>query len=563
MDSSSVKRRRGPVHIRRFGEIVGVLIKYGFGDILASLNIERYASIVKRFGPGKAGVRAARKVSRAERVRLALEELGPTFVKFGQFLSNRPDLLPTGLIEELEKLQDSVAPLPSDQVKPLIEEELGRPLSGVVAKFQEKPIASASIAQVHQATLHNGEEVAIKIQRPRIRERIFTDIDILFYLATLLERRYERIRTFRPTQLAAEFESVLFKEIDFTVEASHLGRFRDNFRNDRRIYVPHIYDYLSTKKLMVTEFVDGIKVSQIAALSEAGIDTRKVARDGAGLILTQIFRHGFFHADPHPGNILVCRDGRICFLDFGAVGVIPATLRYHLAVMLYGVVNKDVERIIRTLSQLSQKPIQDPGRLEYEILEFIEDYSQKPLRAVHVDEVLRRAAKILVDHDLSIIPGFYLLLKTLITIEGVGYRLDPDFNMVEQIEPHVKHLIRENPRMRHLPYDLYFTFLDLASLLKDLPFELKDIMRVTKSGALRIQFEHRNLEPLIAKSDELVNKLVFAIVVAALIIGSSLVVLSDVPPRFYDIPVIGIVGFVLAGLIGFGLLFSMIRHRKM
>ncbi len=560
--NSTRSRRRGLLHLGRYGEILSVFVKYGFGDFLAGLNIERYLSVPRKFVPRATSIRVQRKMSRWERVRCAIEELGPSFIKFGQFMSNRPDILPPELITELEHLQDNVAPMSAESLEKELLKGFDKPITEVFAYFDKTPIASASIAQVHRGRLPGGEEVAVKVRRPRIHHSVRTDIDIIYDFVSLLEKRYERVRALGLTQLVDEFQRTITKEMDFTVEAAHMERFRKDFRSEPSIYVPLVYMEHTSASVLVSEYVHGIKVSETKRLREAGIDPKDVARQGTHLILRQIFDNGFFHADPHPGNILVLFDGRICFLDFGAVGIIPPTLRHHLSVILYGVVKKDPSRIVRSLTQVSREGIASIERLEYDVTEFIEEYSLTMLRQVDVGEVLRRFAAMIMEHDLRVVPGFYLLLRALISLEGVGRRLDPDFSLTTELEPHVRRMMHEYPRIQYVPYEIYFTLLDFVTLLKDLPFETRNLIRLVKQGGIRIQFEHRGLEPLIAKSDQLVNKLVFAIVLAALIVGSSVVIHSGIPPIFYGIPIIGIAGFILATIIGFGLLFSIIRGRR-
>lgn len=563
MSSSFRSRRRGILHLGRYGEILSILVKYGFGDFLAGLNLERYLSLTRKVVPQAAALRVQRKMSRWQRVRSAIEELGPTFIKLGQFMSNRRDILPPDLITELEHLQDNVSAMPSESLEKVLQAGLPDSLSAVFSEFDKTPIASASIAQVHKARLPDGQEVAVKVQRPRIHATVRTDLDIIYDFLSLLEKRYERIRALGLGQLVDEFERVITKELDFTIEAAHIERFRKDFAGDQTVHIPPVFAELSSQRILVTEYVHGIKVSDIDLLKKAGISPKEIAKRGTGLVLRQIFENGFFHADPHPGNILVMHDGRVCFLDFGAVGIIPPTLRHHLSVILYGVVHKDPSRIVRSLTQVSRDGVSSIERLEYDVTEFIEDYSLTMLKQIDVGEVLRRFAAMIMEHDLKVVPGFYLLLRALISLEGVGRRLDPDFNLTRELEPRVRRLMRESPRLEHLPYELYFTLLDFVTLLKDLPFEGRNLIRLIKQGGVRIQFEHRGLEPLILKSDQLVNKVVFSIVLAALIVGSSLVIHSGIPPVVFGIPVIGIVGFALATVIGFGLLFSIIRGRRL
>ncbi len=563
MKEGSRKRRRPIINIGRFGEILGVFIKFGFGDIVSKLNIEKYFSITKKFIPSIKKKDVEIVLSRWERLRIVLEELGPTFIKFGQFMSNRPDLLPDELITELEKLQDSVKPFPFQDAIKILESELNSPINNIVSDFSKEPLASASIAQVYKAVLKNNDSVVFKIKRPHIKQIISTDMNILYQLALLAENRFEIIRALRVSQIVEEFERMILKELDFTIEASHMERFRRDFKNDKRIYIPKVYTDLSFTKVLTTEFVDGIKVSDIEAIKKADLDPKDIAYKGAQLVLSQIFENGFFHADPHPGNILIRLDGSICFLDFGAIGIITPSFRYYLGILLYGFVKKDPQKIIRTLSQLSYTHIRNTEQLEYDITEFIEEYSYASLKDINLGDLLQRFSNIIVDYNIKVIPGFYLLLKSFIAIEGVGIKLNPEFSMAEQLEPFVKKLVYKNFDKGNLKYNLFFTFKELIALITNLPFDMQESIRILKSGDLRIQFEHHGLEPMLIKHGQLVNRLVFAIVLAALIIGSSIVIHSGIPPVIYGVPVIGIVGFLLAGVIGFGLLFSILHRKKL
>ncbi|MBD3393947.1 MAG: hypothetical protein GF418_17565, partial [Chitinivibrionales bacterium] len=484
-------RRRGLLHFGRYGEILSVLARYGFGDVLSSLNLEKYVAFPRRIAGARKARALASRTSRWERIRLALEDLGPSFVKLGQFLAGRRDMLPAHITDELAKLHDSARPFDAADARTIVERELKRPLADIFAEFNDNPLASASIAQVHAATLHGGDKVAVKIQRPNIQHTISTDIDILFHMAALAERYHEYARAFRLRELVEEFERTIHRELDFSAEARHMQTFRRNFADDGRVYIPKVYGDVSTSRVLVAEIVDGVKVTDVDELKKRGIDLKRLAMTGAEITLTQIFKHGFFHGDPHPGNILVRSDSSICLLDCGAVGIIPETMRYHISGILYGVVTRDSERIVRTLVRLSQRPIDDMRSLEYEIAEFIEEYSALPIKDIRVGQVLSRFAAMVVHHNLEIIPGFYLLVRAIVTIESIGRQLDPDFNMIEHIEPHVRRIVYHNPRLKHLPFDAYFAVADLASLLRDLPFDFKDMMRMVKGGGTRIQFEHR------------------------------------------------------------------------
>ncbi len=549
-------------HIGRYGEIISVLFKYGFDDLLSTLKVEKYTRLGSRIIPFRKR-RVAKGLSRWQRVTLAMEELGPTFVKLGQFMSNRPDILPAGLLAELERFQDRVAPFdPLLSVK-IIEKELGRSMDSVFASFEQEPFASASIAQVHRGILRTGEQVAVKVKRPRIDDVFNVDLEIMYYIAHLFQKHSEEARGIDLMRVVGEFERAVRKEIDFQMEATQMERFANNFKDDPRLHVPYIYRSYSSRRILTIEFIKGIKVSNVDELEKAGIDSRLIASQGADIVLKQIFEHGFFHADPHPGNIIIRPDGVICFIDFGMMGVVSPSLREHLGLVMFGIVNDDPKRIVKTLLQLSRGPAEDTELLEYEITELIEEYSFLSLKDYNIGDMLRRLLSIIRNHQLIMIPGVYLLIKAMITIEGVGRRLDPEFNMVLHVEPFARRMMKERFSPRNIGFDLYMALMDVSSLIKDFPTDMRDIIRTVKSGKMHIEFEHKGLEPMMMKLDQLTTRLVFAIVLAALVIGSSLVILSNVPPIINGIPLIGIIGFVGAGLIGFWLLYVILRHGKM
>ena len=550
-------------HINRYREIIRVLVRHGFGDLITSTNLERYIDRGRKLLPGRGDAQIA-SLSRWERIRMVLEELGPTFIKFGQIISNRPDLVPQELITELAKLQSDVPPFSEEEAQRLVEEELGRPVSEIFVEYSPTPIASASIAQVHKATLLDGEEVAIKVQRPGIEQIIKTDLEIMFDLATLMEKHIQEMDILHPVSVVVEFERSIKREIDFTIEATAIERFGRNFQGESIIYVPKVYRDYSTNKILTMEFINGVKASSKEALINAGLDPKLLASRGADLVLKQVFEHGFFHADPHPGNMVALPGNVVCFLDFGMMGGISPGHREALSNILVGIVNQDAASITKTVLKLARNQyIEDVEQLEYEIYELLEQYSYRSLKSVNMGVMLNQMVSLVVKHRLKIPPNFYLLSKALITIEGVGRVLDPDFDMVKHTEPFAKKLLSERLNPLKLTKDLYLSAIDLSILLRDLPAQTREILTQIKEGRTRIEFEHKGLDPMLKTHDQISNRLVFAIVLASLIVSSSLIVLSGIPPLWNGIPMIGIIGFLASGVMGFWLLVSILHHGKM
>ncbi len=479
-------------------------------------------------------------------------------------MSNRPDLIPAHFLEELEKLQDEVPPFPSEEAIAMVEKELGKSLPHLFRSFDEKPLASGSIAQVHKAVLLSGKEVGVKIQRPRIQEKIETDLEVMHQIATLIERYNEEAALFQPVKMVKEFERSIKREINFRLEASHMERFAANFKDDSRIHVPKVYREYSTTCILTMEFIDGIRVSNLKKIKEKGINTEEIANKGADLILRQIFDHGFFHADPHPGNLVVLPDKRLCLLDFGMMGMVLPRHQDYLGSIILGIVQNDARKITRAVLALtSQDAYLDTERLEYETYNLIKEYAYLPLQDLNVGEVFHSLMDLIFTFRLQLPPDMYLLFKALVTADGVGRKLYPDFDMIGHIEPFAKNLIKRRFSAWRLLKELGDTSVDFTHLVRDMPGEAREILQLIKRGRVRFEFIHKNLEPLMHKNDQISNRIAYSIVLAALIIGSSLIVLSEVPPSWRGIPVIGLGGYIVAAVMGFGLLWSIIRHGKM
>ncbi|MBU4261065.1 MAG: AarF/ABC1/UbiB kinase family protein [Proteobacteria bacterium] len=550
-------------NLGRYRQILSVLFKYGFDEFVDILKIEQYLeiSLPMLF---KKEAKVSEKLSRPERIRRVLEELGPTFIKFGQILSTRPDLIPLEYIKELAKLQDDVPSFTYEEVCEVITKELGQPPEVVFQAFEKEPFAAASIGQVHRARLPNNEDVVVKVQRPGIQEIIETDLEIMLHLASLMERHLEEFEVQRPTRIVSVFARSIEKEINYLLEAANIERFARQFLADQTVYVPKVYRQYSTKRVITMEFVDGIKASEIETLQEGGYDLKMLASSGAALIMKQIFVHGFFHADPHPGNLFILPGNIICFLDFGMMGRISRKERTDFADLVMRVVSRDEKKVVDSILKITYQHDQpDRETLEIDTAELMDRYVGFPLKDLEVGVVMHHLLEIISRHRLSLKPNFYLLVKATSTIETVGGMLDPDFDIIQHAEPFIKKIQMERFNPRKIMGDIIESGTELVQLFHEIPAGLRDVLSLTRQGRIKIEFEHRGLESLYEHLEQITNRLAFAIVLAAQIIGSALIVLADLPPKWNGIPIIGLVGFLLAGIMGFWLLVSMLRHGKM
>jgi len=541
-----------------------VLLKHGLGDLVTRVGLYKQLGISRRFFTRRKAETPLTPPTLWQRFRMALEELGPSFIKLGQLASTRPDLVPPEACAEFEKLQDTVPAFPFNQVREIVESELGRPLEVLFKEFDETPVASASVSQVHRAVLPDGTAAAVKVQRPGIRRTIEVDLEIMLHLAELMERHIYGMETLNPVGIVREFSRTIKRELNFGIEAGNIERFARNFRSDTTIYVPKVYRHLSTDKVLVMEFVEGIKVSSLDTLAEANLNLELIADRGADLILKQIFEHGFFHADPHPGNILVLPDNVICLLDYGMMGTLTGRNKEYLGDLIAGIVRRNARQMTRSLLRLSQlENAENVESLEADIADFVEQHLYRPLKDIRMGILLTQLVQLLIRHNLKLPPVFYLLDKALITVEGNGRKLSPEFDIIKHMEPFVREFMSKRLSISKLRRDFYTAALNWEAVLRELPTDTRNIIDKIKRGKLRIEFEHKGLEPMLRTHDRISNRVVYGVVLSSLIIGSSLIVLSGIPPSWHEIPIIGIVGFLVAGAMGFWLLISILKHGRM
>ncbi|MBW1781238.1 MAG: AarF/ABC1/UbiB kinase family protein [Deltaproteobacteria bacterium] len=550
-------------HMQRYRHILAILFKYGFGDVVNTLKIEQYLEIGLQMISKKRKVKVEN-LSRAERVRMALEELGPTFIKMGQILSTRPDLMPVEFIREFQKLQDHVPPFPYVEVKEIIERELGTPVERIFERLEEVPLASASIGQVHRGRLIQGEDVVVKVQRPGIHEIVDVDLEIILHLATLMEKHLEGWEIQRPTKIVEEFARTLESELDYTLEATHTERFAMQFVSEPAVYVPKVYRKATTACVLTMEYIDAIKASDIARLEAEGLDRREIARSGFDLIMQQIFIYGFFHADPHPGNVYVLPDNVICYLDFGMMGRIDVATRESFADLVINIARRDEAKAADALLRLTIHD-EEPDRhsLERDIRDLIDRHFSGSLKELDLGRLLHKLMEMVARHRLRVPPDLFLMIKALGTVEGLGRVLDPDFDPIAQATPFVRRIQFDRFRPRRLASEMIESGAELVHLLKEIPGEIRNILKQAREGKVRMEFEHRGLDPMLKALDRTSNRIAFAIVLAAILIGSSLIVFSGIPPKWHEIPVVGLVGYVISGVMGLWLLVSILRRGKL
>jgi ubiquinone biosynthesis protein len=553
---------------KRLEEIIMVLVRFGFSDWVSRLHLGRLARRLAfwRWGRGEPAPGSVRQDSRTpdslrwQRFRLALEELGPTFIKFGQIMANRADLMPAGLIVELEKLQDQVPPFGPEQVTVLVEAELGAPLASLFSSFNTTPVASASIAQVHEARLHDGRRVALKVQRPDIQPVIERDLEVLGLLARLVVRYVPDLRHFNPPGLVEEFRRQIMRELDFAQELSHMDSFARLFRGTKTIHVPSTYPKFSTRRVLCMEFIQGTKLSAVLSGGNSGFDRSEIARRLADLMLEQVFWHGFFHADPHPGNVMILEGEVICFLDFGMMGRINLDEQKMMVDLLASLVERDYRHVTGNLLRLFGHSVHEDRALETEIGDILDRYFELPLGELDFGEVFQRLVIVVQNHALNVPSKYLLMAKALVIAEGVGSQLSPEFSFMNLFGPFARRLALRRLRPDQFARTIWQKGEDYAELLREFPGEGLELLQAMRRGEFTVNFRLRGAEPLRQTIESVGTRLVFGLVLAAILISSSLIIRAGIAPFLYGVPLVGLIGFGIAAAMSFGFLLIIIRH---
>ncbi len=550
-------------HISRYRDIVIALVRHGFGIVVEEIGFAHFLSFPQRLFFDTKGKDSK---TTGERIRLVLQELGPTFVKLGQIASTRPDLLPEDIVRELEKLQDRVPPFSFQEVREIVQEELGGDLEEIFCHFEDSPLAAASIGQVHKAILRSGEKVAVKIQRPNITTIIETDLEILQDLAALAEHRLEWAARYQIRDMVEEFSKSLRAELDYTIEGRNAEKISNQFRDDSKIYVPKVFWEYSTKRVLTMEYIEGVKFNELEKLKQKGYNAKMLAESLAKAIFHQIFIDGFFHGDPHPGNVLVLPGEVIAFIDFGMVGRLTHEMKYHFSSLVIALMRQSTDGVIKAILLMGLVPDDvDMMQLRDDVEQLREKYYGVPLSQISLGKAVNDLFSVAFRHSIRIPAALTLLGKTLLTIEGVVEKLDPDFSIFNIAEPFGRQLLKERLHPKSLAETAWKHVSDYGELLFDLPKHSKELTSLIKRGRLRLEIDIPELDLLLKKLDRISNRLSFSIILLAFSIIMVGIIIGSSPGRqstlLWKIPAIEI-GFGVATLMFLWLLYSIFKSGR-
>lgn len=557
--------------IRRFWSISRVLFKEGLGDVIDRMRGRR----IKPAHVPSAAPSTRSGFPSPFRLRRALEELGPSFIKLGQLMSTRADLFPPEYIDELRKLQDQVPPCPSHEIKAVIEKELARPLDEVFSEFDSNPVAAASVGQVHVARLFSGEKVAVKIIRPGIDKRISADIRLMYRLAAGLEKSFEAARIVGVLNLVREFERVIFRELDMLIEAGSIEKFALNFRRSKEIYIPKVYWDFTSKSVLVMEHIEGVKMDQIAQIRAWGIDPKEIALIGLRSFSQQLMKFGFFHADPHPGNTIVMPDGRVSLVDFGITGYLDEETMRQIASLFLGYAEHDYDMIMDALADagLINNETMNIRAFRNDLKDMSESFYGRSLRHISVKDVYDQVMQLVLKYRIRLPRNLLLLLKTFIQTEALGKILGSDASILEVTKPYAKELLQTAYDTRNLFKNLGKDARTWSQHARTTPKYMTEILKSLAEGRQKLDLSHSGFAPLNTHIEKGINRLTIGMLIAASITAGALVLNASDKIMEFQVELfglgrisltglLGITGYVIATILGVWLIFSILKSGK-
>lgn len=544
-------------YIKRYRTILKVLFKYGFGQLVEKLNIEHYFEYGKKIFYRNRVTTQKTKLKSSERLRMVFEELGPTFIKLGQILSSRPDLISVEYINELKKLQDKIEPLPFEIIQKSIEKSFDKEIDEIFSYIDPEPLGAASIAQVHRAILKSGEEVVVKVKKPDIEHMIETDTEILYDIARLIEKRAPELSFYNPVNMVNEFRKSIKRELDFTREGRNNDIVRLNFENIKNFRVPKIFWDYTNQNVLTMEMIKGQKMN---SLIYAGYKNKEIAKLGVNIYLKQILEDGFFHADPHPGNIFLENDNTIVFIDYGMVGILDEKDQENMAEIIAGLAVKDMTKIINGFRGFNTFPdgINEKS-LKSELKEILDKYYSLPVKQINIGKIFDEMSQVIIRYKVAIPADFFLIGKTIMTIEGIAKVLDPEFDIIEEIRPYTEKLILRKYSAKKILKNLMNDIRIYKSFFENIPEDLQEITKKIKENRFSFEVRSREISDFSRILDRVMNRITAAIIVAALIIASSNLIQSQTGIMVKGYSVLGITGFVIAGIFSIIILIDVIR----
>lgn len=538
----------------RIHEIALILIRYGFGDVVRRLGL---ANIIDRAGKVLHWAEAEElaHLESPARVRKALEEMGPTYVKLGQILATRSDLFSAEWIAEFAKLQDQVQAVPFSEIEPQLLEDLGGEIDEFFIEFNREPLATASIGQVYRACLKGNIQVIVKVRRPGIRTIVEADLRLLKQIAEIADRESKDLHRFQPKAIIHQFTLSMRRELDLAGECRNAERIAAAFSNDPVLVIPKVYWQLTCERMNVQQYIDGIAARDLEAIGKAGLDRKQLAHSGADIVMKMVLEDGFFHADPHPGNLFFLPENRIAFVDFGMVGRLTEDRRSQVIYLLQGVISRNTGHVVRILLKWSGDTLANTESLTTDVDDFIDQYHDVSLEDVDITVFLTDLTTLLRDHQLNLPPDLTLLMKSLITLEGMGRQLDPGFNIVQEATPFLQRALFRRYAPDALLKQGWQSFSGMVELLTELPNDLHRLLDLARRGALGVRLDIAKPEWLAKELDRVVNRLSVSLITSALIVGSSIVSTVEGGASSF----VGLMGFIGAFLGGVWLLISIWR----